>query len=171
MSVLMETSFGDIVFDLFLEEAPLACKNFLKLCKIKYYNNCEFFYVDKGFIIQTGDPSNEGKGGTSVYGMSYGPQANLFDDEISPHLRHTRPGIVSMANSGENKNGSQFFITTGYDMDSLDEKHTIFAVVAEGMDTVTAIDSAFTNEQKRPYQIIRIRHTYILHDPFPDPSV
>eukprot|EP00190_Bangiopsis_sp_CCMP1999_P000935 CAMPEP_0198730334 /NCGR_PEP_ID=MMETSP1475-20131203/24075_1 /TAXON_ID= ORGANISM="Unidentified sp., Strain CCMP1999" /NCGR_SAMPLE_ID=MMETSP1475 /ASSEMBLY_ACC=CAM_ASM_001111 /LENGTH=496 /DNA_ID=CAMNT_0044493125 /DNA_START=1 /DNA_END=1491 /DNA_ORIENTATION=+ len=165
----METSMGDLVFDLYVDEAPIASKNFLKLCKHKYYNNCEFFYVDRGFIIQTGDPTNTGNGGRSIYGLCYGPQADLFEDEISPHLKHSQPGTVSMANSGENRNGSQFFITTGRDLDSLDGKHTIFAEIAEGMETVRAIDNAPTNQNKQPYQVIRIRHTIILHDPFDDP--
>ena len=62
MSVLLETSKGDIVIDLHCEDCPIACKNFLKLCKIKYYNNCLFFNVQADFICQCGDPTNTGKG-------------------------------------------------------------------------------------------------------------
>ena len=68
MAVLLETSKGDLVIDLYVSEAPQACKNFLKLCKIKYYNNCLFFDVQRDFIMRTGDPTNTGKGGSSVYG-------------------------------------------------------------------------------------------------------
>ena len=74
MAVLLETSKGDVVVDLLTEDAPLACKNFLKLCKIKYYNNCLFHNVQKDFIVQSGDPTNTGKGGESVYGKVYGEQ-------------------------------------------------------------------------------------------------
>ena len=66
-SVLIETSVGELTIDLF-EETPLAAKNFLKLCKIKYYNNCLFFNVQRDFIAQCGDPTATGKGGSSVYG-------------------------------------------------------------------------------------------------------
>jgi len=68
MAVLLETSKGDVVIDLLCEEAPVAAKNFLKLCKIKYYNNCLFHDVQKNFIVQTGDPTGTGKGGESIYG-------------------------------------------------------------------------------------------------------
>jgi peptidyl-prolyl cis-trans isomerase-like 4 len=68
MSVLLETTFGDIIIDLFTEECPNTTKNFLKLCKIKYYNNCLFHNIQKDYLIQTGDPTNTGKGGESIYG-------------------------------------------------------------------------------------------------------
>lgn len=66
MSVLLETNVGDIVVDLFVDDAPIASQNFLKLCKLKYYNNCIFFSVQQDFIAQTGDPTNTGKGGESL---------------------------------------------------------------------------------------------------------
>ena len=68
MSVILETSLGDITIDLFVKECPNTCKNFLKLCKIKYYNNCLFHNIQKDYIIQTGDPTGTGKGGESIYG-------------------------------------------------------------------------------------------------------
>eukprot|EP00191_Tetraselmis_sp_GSL018_P024101 CAMPEP_0177622224 /NCGR_PEP_ID=MMETSP0419_2-20121207/28102_1 /TAXON_ID=582737 /ORGANISM="Tetraselmis sp., Strain GSL018" /LENGTH=398 /DNA_ID=CAMNT_0019122389 /DNA_START=109 /DNA_END=1302 /DNA_ORIENTATION=+ len=169
MAVLLETSRGDLTVDLYVDECPLAAKNFLKLCKMKYYNNCLFHKVMKDFIVQTGDPTGTGRGGSSVYGILYGEQARCFEDEIRPHLKHKRKGTVSMANGGENMNASQFFITTGNDLDSLDGKHTIFGEVAEGMDVLMSINEAFTDKDDRPLQNIRIRHTLILDDPFPDP--
>eukprot|EP00871_Galdieria_phlegrea_P000752 jgi/Galph1/1678/GphlegSOOS_G357.1 len=171
MSVLLQTSKGDIIIDLFIKEAPLACKNFLKLCKIKYYNNCLFHKVDKGFIIQTGDPTGTGKGGESIYGLCYGEQAKYFQDEFSSKLRHNCQGRVSMANAGEqNTNASQFFITLSDNLDYLDDKYTIFGQVEEGWDTVEAIANVLVDEKKRPYQMIRIYHTIVLDDPFLDPS-
>ena len=68
MSVLIVTSLGQFTIDLLIEEAPKAAENFIKLCKLKYYNNVLFFNVQRDFIIQTGDPSGTGKGGTSVFG-------------------------------------------------------------------------------------------------------
>ena len=68
MSVLIETTVGNLVIDLFCDQAPLACKNFLKLCKIKYYNAQLFFEVQNNFLVKCGDPTATGKGGTSIYG-------------------------------------------------------------------------------------------------------
>lgn len=170
MSVLLQTSKGDIVIDLFTDLAPLACKNFIKLCKIKYYHQTIFHYVDKGFVIQAGDPTNTGKGGESIYGICFGEQARYFEDEFTPKLRHNRKGRVSMANAGEpNTNGSQFFITLSEHLDYLDDKYTIFGQVEEGWETVEAIESVLVDERKKPFQVIRIYHTIILDDPFPDP--
>lgn len=99
----------------------------------------------------------------------YGEQARFFDDEITPALRHTEIGTVSMANSGPNTNASQFFITTAPDLEYLDGKHTIFGRVAEGLDVLAKINAAFVDEAHRPLKNIRIRHTILLDDPFPDP--
>jgi cyclophilin family peptidyl-prolyl cis-trans isomerase len=68
MSVLVETSLGSLTVDLFTEQCPKACLNFLKLCKLKYYHGCLFFSVQRDFIVQTGDPTGTGKGGSSVFG-------------------------------------------------------------------------------------------------------
>lgn len=72
MSVLLETSLGDLVIDLFTQATPRTCENFLKLCKLKYYNNCLFYDVQKDYLVQTGDPSNTGAGGSSVWGVVSG---------------------------------------------------------------------------------------------------
>ena len=68
-----------------------------RLCKVKYYNNCLFFNVQANFIAQTGDPTNTGKGGESVFGLLYGEQARYFEDEIHPTRKHKRRGLVGMA--------------------------------------------------------------------------
>ena len=69
MSVLLETSMGDLVIDLYTHDCPQAATNFLKLCKLKYYNNCLFYEVQKDYLVQSGDPTNTGHGGTSVWGL------------------------------------------------------------------------------------------------------
>ena len=74
MSVLLETSLGDLVIDLYVSDCPRAAQNFLKLCKLKYYNNCLFYDVQKDYIVQTGDPTNTGSGGTSAWGLVSGKQ-------------------------------------------------------------------------------------------------
>lgn len=170
MSVLIVTSLGDIVVDLHTDLCPLTSKNFLKLCKIKYYNGCLFHTVQKDFTAQTGDPSGTGSGGDSIYKFLYGDQARFFGDEIHLDLKHSKTGTVAMASAGENLNASQFYFTLRDDLDYLDGKHTVFGEVAEGHDTLMRINEAYVDEKGRPYKNIRIKHTYILDDPFDDPS-
>ncbi|KAL2650997.1 hypothetical protein R1flu_019125 [Riccia fluitans] len=169
MAVQLETSLGEIVVDLHCDQCPLTCKNFLKLCKIKYYNNCIFHDVKKDFIAQTGDPTGTGSGGDSVYKSLYGDQARFFDDEIHPKLTHEKIGTVAMASAGENLNASQFYITLRAGLDYLDGKHTVFGEVAEGLETLMRINEAYVDENGRPYKNIRIKHVNILEDPFDDP--
>ncbi|KNA17630.1 hypothetical protein SOVF_078420 [Spinacia oleracea] len=171
MSVMVETSLGEFVIDLFSDRCPLTCKNFLKLCKIKYYNGCLFHTVQKDFTAQTGDPTGTGSGGDSIYRFLYGDQARFFNDEIYPGVKHTKMGTVAMASAGENLNASQFYITLRDDLDYLDEKHTVFGEVAEGLETLTRINEAYLDEKGRPYKNIRIKHTYVLDDPFEDPPL
>ncbi|KNC85355.1 hypothetical protein SARC_02447 [Sphaeroforma arctica JP610] len=171
MSVLIETSKGDITVDLYTDDAPKACLNFLKLCKIKYYNYCLFHDVQSNFILQTGDPSGTGKGGQSLFGLMGGQE--YFEDEIKSNLRFTRSGLLAMANTGKDTNASQFFFTAGDRLDSIDGKYTIFGEVVddddESMKTLWAINEAYVDSEGRPYQDIRIRHTIVLDDPFDDP--
>lgn len=156
--------------DLFIDKCPLTTKNFLKLCKIKYYNGCLFHTVQKDFTAQTGDPTGTGTGGDSVYKFLYGEQARFFGDEIRVDLKHAKTGTVAMASAGENLNASQFYMTLRDNLDYLDEKHTIFGEVAEGLETLSRINESFVDEKNRPYKNIRIKHTYILEDPFDDPA-
>jgi len=93
-------------------------QNFLALCASGYYDNCLFHRNIKGFIVQTGDPTNTGKGGTSIWNRK-------FEDEFKEELKHDVRGLVSMANNGPNTNGSQFFITYA-PQSHLDLKYTLF---------------------------------------------
>ncbi|KAJ2733602.1 Peptidyl-prolyl cis-trans isomerase-like 4 [Coemansia sp. BCRC 34962] len=165
MSVLVETSVGDLVIDLYTEETPRTCMNFLKLCKIKYYNYTAFHRIERGFIAQASDPSG---GGQSIYGVLGGEP--YFPAEIRPKLKHKR-GTVSMAVTGEGPgvSGSQFFITLSDDLDYLDGRYTVFGQVAEGLDVLEVINSALCDDKYRPLRDILIRHTIILDDPYPDP--
>ncbi|CAG8691231.1 9044_t:CDS:1, partial [Acaulospora morrowiae] len=106
---------------------------------------------------------------------SSGPSQKYFPAEIHPKLKHKRMGTVSMAvasdgTEGGGVSGSQFFITTGESLDYLDGKYTVFGEVAEGFDTLDKINNAYCDETGRPYKDIRIKHTIILDDPFPDPE-
>jgi len=168
MAVLMETSMGDIVIDLYVKECPVTCTNFIKLCKLKYYHGCLFFNLQPNYIIQTGDPTGTGRGGASIYSeMSSG-----FADEIHTHLKMDKVGLVCMAHDSKlvHANNSQFFITLrGEDLVHLNGKHTIFGEVAEGLEILEQMNNLYIDDDGRPYQDIRIKHTYILDDPFPDP--
>ncbi|OWF50192.1 peptidyl-prolyl cis-trans isomerase-like 4 [Mizuhopecten yessoensis] len=170
MAVVLETSLGDLTIDLFTDERPTCCKNFLKLCKVKYYNFSLFHSVQRNLVAQTGDPSGTGRGGESVNGLLYGEQARYFDMELVPRMKHKKVGTVSMVNNGGNMHGSQFFITLGENLDYLDGKHTVFGEVSEGLDVLMKINEAYCDEEHRPYQDIRIYHTVILDDPYDDPS-
>ncbi|KAJ3014531.1 Peptidyl-prolyl cis-trans isomerase cyp6 [Thoreauomyces humboldtii] len=175
MSVLLETSLGEIVIDLEVEKAPKACTNFLKLCKIKAYNFVLFHNVQNNFTAQTGDPTGTGKGGESVWGAIHGTGRRYFNPEIHPKLKHRRKGTVSFATTASDESGtavagSQFFITLAENpLDYLDGKHAVFGRVVEGLDVLDKINAALADDEGRPYRDIRIKHTIVLDDPFDDP--
>ncbi|KAI9835412.1 MAG: Peptidyl-prolyl cis-trans isomerase cyp6 [Sarea resinae] len=180
MSVLLETSVGDIVIDLLVDYAPKACENFLKLCKVKYYNFSPIYGVQKEFSFQTGDPigpqSKDSDGGTSIWGLLGGPAKKTFPVEFHPKLKHTERGTVSMATAPGSRDpdervaGSQFIVTLGDNLDYLDGKAAIFGKVVEGFDALEKINTAFCDDKGRPLKDIRVRHTVILDDPYDDPE-
>ncbi|RMD42976.1 hypothetical protein DV735_g2164, partial [Chaetothyriales sp. CBS 134920] len=179
MSVILETSVGDLVVDLLVDQAPKLCENFLKLCKVKYYNFSPVHSVQKGFSFQTGDPlgpdSRDSDGGSSIWGLLSGPSKRTFVAEIDPKLKHSERGTVSMAtvpssrDADERLAGSQFLVTLGDEIDYLDGKAAIFGKVVEGFDVLAKINDAFIDDRGRPLKDIRIRHTVILDDPYDDP--
>jgi peptidyl-prolyl cis-trans isomerase-like 4 len=137
---------------------------------LKYYHGCKFFNVQQTFLVQSGDPSNTGSGGESVFTKIHGQHSRFFSDEISTTIRHDRRGRLGMANAGAaNTNASQFYITTGDSAPSLDGKATIFGEVAEGFDSLERIDSTPVDSTNRPWQNIRILKEHVLDDPFDDP--
>ena len=122
------TKKGTIRIQLFDDKAPKTCANFEKLSAKGFYNGLKFHRVIADFMVQTGCPQGTGTGGPGY----------TFEDEFHPALKHTGPGVLSMANAGPNTNGSQFFIThvaTPW----LDGKHSVFGQVLEGQDVVNAI--------------------------------
>jgi len=106
-SVTLHTTLGDLKIEIYCEEVPQTATNFMALAASGYYDGTIFHRNIKGFMIQGGDPTGTGKGGKSIYNTPNGK----FPDEVVDTLKHSRRGIVSMANSGPNSNGSQFFIT------------------------------------------------------------
>ncbi|ROV88326.1 hypothetical protein VSDG_09398 [Cytospora chrysosperma] len=182
MSVLLETSAGDIVIDLLVDYAPKLCENFLKLCKVKYYNYAPVHSVQKNFSFQTGDPlgplASQSDGGSSIWGLlSSDPVDRTFPALFHPKLKHLERGTVSMAtvpnpaDGGETRlAGSQFIVTLGDDTDYLDGKAAIFGKVVEGFDVLEKINDAIVDDKGHPLVDIRIKHTAVLDDPYPDPA-
>jgi peptidyl-prolyl cis-trans isomerase B (cyclophilin B) len=121
--VTLHTTKGDIRLKLFPDKAPLTVLNFVNLTKRGFYNGLTFHRVIPNFMIQGGDPAGNGTGGPGY----------KFKDEFSPDLKHSKPGILSMANAGPGTNGSQFFITH-VPTPWLDGKHTIFGEVVDAQD-------------------------------------
>ena len=156
-----ETTQGNFTVRLFDKEAPNTVANFVGLAegtkewtdprtnekvKLPYYDGVIFHRVIDKFMIQSGDPLGQGIGG---------PGYN-FADEFHPKLRHNKAGILSMANRGPNTNGGQFFITLA-PTPHLDDRHSVFGEVVEGMDVVRAIGSTPIGDRDRPLKDIVIQ--------------
>lgn len=166
----LKTSMGDIVIQLFEEKAPKTVANFVDLAsgtkewtdpktgaKVKrpLYNGTIFHRVIPGFMIQAGDPLGNGTGGPGY----------RFEDEINPNLKHSKPGILSMANAGPNTNGSQFFITQKA-TPWLDGKHTVFGEVVKGQNVVDAIANTPRDSRDRPIKEVVLREVIISRGSF-----
>lgn len=130
--VILETNEGNIELRLFPNLAPKAVENFILLSEKGYYDGTVFHRIIPNFMIQGGDPTGKGTGGQSIW-------EKPFPNEVDPKIKFNRPGLVGMANSGRNDNGSQFFITT-VETPWLNGKHTIFGEVTNGMDIVRKIE-------------------------------
>jgi peptidyl-prolyl cis-trans isomerase A (cyclophilin A) len=163
---ILKTSMGEIVIQLFEDKAPKTVANFTALAngtkewtdpktreKVQrpLYNGTIFHRVIPGFMIQGGDPLGNGTGGPGY----------RFDDEFDPDLKHSKAGIVSMANAGPNTNGSQFFITfkaTPW----LDGRHSVFGEVVKGQNVVDAIGNAPRDSRDRPLKDIVLQEVVIV---------
>jgi peptidyl-prolyl cis-trans isomerase B (cyclophilin B) len=126
--IKIETTKGTIEATMFAAKAPMTVANFLNLAKRGYYDGIAFHRVIGGFMIQGGDPDENGTGGPGY----------KFGDEFHPELRHSKPGIFSMANAGPGTNGSQFFITM-VPTPFLNDRHSVFGEVTKGQDVVDSI--------------------------------
>lgn len=146
--IQIDTSMGTFTVELYYKHAPRTVKNFQELAKRGYYDGTKFHRIIRDFIIQGGDPTGTGRGGESIYG-------GKFEDEIHPELRHTGAGILSMANSGKDTNGSQFFITLA-PTPFLDGKHTIFGRVCSGLSVVKRLGNVQTDATDRPTTDVKI---------------
>ena len=165
LTATLETSKGDIEIELFDERAPRTVENFVGLATGErewthpetgetvdgpLYDDVLFHRVIEGFMIQTGDPTGTGRGGPGYE----------FDDEFHDDLRHDDPGIVSMANSGPDTNGSQFFITLDA-QPHLDDRHAVFGKVIDGMDVVREIGNVETDRNDKPKTDVSLENVEI----------
>jgi len=134
---IVETTQGSVEIELRSDLAPKAVENFVTHSKNGYYNGLIFHRIIKNFMIQGGDPTGTGRAGKSIWGKP-------FKDEFAPNAVFDKAGILAMANSGPNTNGSQFFITTvpAY---WLNGKHTIFGYVTKGMDVIKQLENVKTS--------------------------
>lgn len=154
----IETNLGSITVELQTETAPRAVWNFVQLAKKGYYNGIKFHRNIRNFMIQGGDPTGTGKGGTSIWGKN-------FQDEFDGPLVHDARGIMSMANKGKNTNSSQFFIIYR-PAKHLDRKHTIFGRVVSGLDVLQKLENAPVDGSDRPIDDIVMENVVIFVDPF-----
>jgi len=146
-TALIKTNLGDITVELFQDTAPNTVNNFVSLSKDNYYDNVIFHRVISGFMIQGGDPSGTGHGDMGKY------PGYKFDDELDSPRDYTK-GILAMANSGPNTNGSQFFIM--HNDYPLPYQYTIFGNVTNGLDVVDNIASMETDASDKPIKDITI---------------
>ncbi len=151
--VALETNQGTIKIKLYPNIAPKTCENFVGLIKKGYYDGLIFHRVIPGFMIQGGDPTGTGTGGESLWG-------GFFADEFSADAQFNKPGILAMANAGPGTNGSQFFITVA-ETPWLNNRHSIFGEVIEGMDVVEKIVNTPRGQNDRPVEEQKIIKAYL----------
>lgn len=140
--------------ELYNSHAPRTCKNFSTLAARGYYNDTIFHRIIKDFMVQGGDPTGTGRGGTSIYGEK-------FEDEIREDLKHTGAGILSMANAGPSTNGSQFFLTLA-PTPWLDGNHTIFGRVKTGIRVLQRMGLVPVDGEDRPKTEVRIVRAFVV---------
>ncbi|MCJ1407705.1 Peptidyl-prolyl isomerase cwc27 [Ptychographa xylographoides] len=164
--VLLQTTSGDILLELFAKQTPLTSRNFLQLCLDGYYNGTIFHRLVPGFIIQGGDPTGTGEGGEAIY------DGGLFADEFHSRLKFNRRGLLGMANTGrKDDNGSQFFLTLGK-TEELQDRNTMFGrVVGDTIYNLMKMGEADLVEgegSERPLYPTRITVVEVLVNPFDD---
>lgn len=152
---IFDTTEGKFKVRLFADKAPKTVENFTSLAEGNktgkpFYDNLSFHRVIPDFMIQGGCPEGSGRGGPGY----------RFADEFHPELKHSKKGMLSMANSGPNTNGSQFFITVA-PTPWLDNRHTVFGEVTEGYDVVEKISKVPRDAQDRPKKDVRINSVTI----------
>lgn len=166
MAVVLFTTKGAVVVDLFLKYAPMHGFNFLKLSKMGWFTNLLMTECFEDFFVKFShldDPH-----GKSIYQIldSSGPSVA---DEITDCLSHSMLGVLSSCNTEPNNSTSNFMITLGSDLSRFDGIHTIFGRVAEGMDAIIKASHEICDDSKRPLRNVRVLQAIVLYDPFEDP--
>lgn len=159
VKAVCKTNLGEFEIELYAKECPETVWNFVNLAegrqenakKGPYFDGLIFHRVIEGFMIQGGCPEGSGRGGPGY----------RFEDEFKPELRHTAPGILSMANAGPGTNGSQFFITLA-PTPHLDNRHTVFGKVVAGMEVISKIGKIATNRGDKPVDDVVIEKVTIV---------
>jgi cyclophilin family peptidyl-prolyl cis-trans isomerase len=138
-TAILQTDQGEITIKLFADKTPKTVNNFVFLARQGFYDGTIFHRVITNFMAQGGDPTGTGTGGPGY----------RFSDEFHPNLRHDKPGVLSMANAGPNTNGSQFFITH-VPTPWLDNKHSVFGQVTDGLDVLLSIPARDPSKRDAP---------------------
>eukprot|EP00484_Ammonia_sp_Unknown_P010398 CAMPEP_0197076744 /NCGR_PEP_ID=MMETSP1384-20130603/212269_1 /TAXON_ID=29189 /ORGANISM="Ammonia sp." /LENGTH=593 /DNA_ID=CAMNT_0042515603 /DNA_START=15 /DNA_END=1796 /DNA_ORIENTATION=- len=163
--VQLVTNMGNLNFLLDCDYAPKTCYNFLKHCENGYYDNTIFHRNIMSFMIQGGDPEGTGHGGKCAWDTATGK----FEDEFHKFLKHNERGVIAMANSGPNTNGSQFYIIYQA-QPHLDDKHSVFGRLVGGMNVLNRMEEVPVNpETDRPLKVMKILKTNVFQNPFNDP--
>ena len=158
MNAILHTNKGDIIIELLESVTPNTVANFTKLAKESFFDGTKFHRVIRDFMIQGGDPLTKDDAQKMSWGT--GGPGYRFADEITPSNKND-VGTISMANSGPNTNGSQFFINVKGN-NFLDSKHTVFGRVTAGMDVVNAIESVATDVRDCPFEPVIITKVEII---------
>ncbi|GIY66107.1 spliceosome-associated protein CWC27 homolog [Caerostris extrusa] len=158
--ILLHTTVGDLDIELWSKEAPKACRNFVQLCLEGYYEETSFHRLVKGFIVQGGDPLGDGTGGESIYG-------HPFKDEFHSRLRFVRRGLVAMANSGKDDNGTTYSHTIP---PKTSEKlwRNCHLVTGNTLYNMLKLEDGLVDMDDKPLYPHKIISTKVLSNPFPD---
>ena len=136
---ILHTEKGDLTLELYAGKTPQTVNNFVFLAREGFYDDTTFHRVIPDFMVQGGDPTGSGRGGPGY----------RFADEFDPNLRHDKPGVLSMANAGPGTNGSQFFITH-VPTPWLDNKHSVFGQLTDGMEVLLSIPERDPQRARKP---------------------
>ena len=155
----MQTSHGNLNFELHCDIAMRVCWNFITLCERGYYDNVPFHRLVPGFMLQGGDPSGSGSGGQSAWG-----KGKPFRDTFDARILHDSRGVLSMANSGLHSNGSQFFVTLKA-ASHLDYKHSVFGRLVGGAAVLDRIEGVGADKKEKPLQEVMILKATVFTNP------
>tara|TARA_Y100000589_G_scaffold120205_1_gene114634 strand:+ start:2081 stop:2593 length:513 start_codon:yes stop_codon:yes gene_type:complete len=153
LTAQLDTNHGSLTIELFEEQVPNTVKSFSHLIQKGFYNGLSFHRIIEGFMIQGGCPDGSGRSGPGY----------RFKDEFVDDLRHEGIGVLSMANAGPNTNGSQFFVTLAA-TPHLNDRHSVFGKVTQGIEVLKEIGSVETDMYDRPLEPVTIEKVLLLRD-------